>query len=84
MLLSDVNPDEAEESEVKNNSTLSDSDQTSTDDEIQWIDFNEFQNEDQKSNYEEIIEEEEHDDGSFYVDTHIWEEVLLHKESKDL
>ena len=38
MLLSDVNPDEAEESEVNNNSTLSDSDQTTTDDEIQWID----------------------------------------------
>ena len=79
MMLSDVNPDEFEETIAKNNITLSNFDlKTTKDDEVEQIDFREFINEDQKSNYEEIVATAEDDDeeyGTFHVEEDIWNEV---------
>ena len=59
----------------KNNITLSNFDLTDTKDGVEWIDFSELTNEDQKSNYEEIVEDEESDDDTFHVEEDIWQEV---------
>lgn len=78
MLLSDVNPDEFEETLEKSNITLSNFDlQTNTEDGIERIEFSEFINEDQKSNYEEIVEDKDDDteDDMFHVEETIWQEV---------
>eukprot|EP00092_Neocalanus_flemingeri_P009884 GFUD01010653.1.p1 GENE.GFUD01010653.1~~GFUD01010653.1.p1 ORF type:complete len:626 (+),score=162.41 GFUD01010653.1:56-1933(+) len=80
MLLSDVNPDEFEETIAENNITLSNFDlQTFEEDGIERIEFSEFINEDQKSNYEEIVADKDDDDddedGTFHVEEDIWEEV---------
>ena len=75
MLLSDVNPDESQETIEKNNITLSNFDLTNTKDGVEWIDFSELTNEDQKSNYKEIVEDEESDDDTFHVEEDIWQEV---------
>ena len=75
MLLSDVNPDDFVESISKSNITLSNFDLTNTEDGVEWIDFSELIEEDQKNNYEEIVGDDEEEDDTFHVEHHIWEEV---------
>jgi len=75
MLLSDVNPDDFVESISKSNISLSNFDLKNTEDGVEWIDFSELIEEDQKSNYEEIVGDDEEEDDTFHVEHHIWEEV---------
>lgn len=75
MLLSDVDPDESDDYVEKSNIALSEADLPTSEEGIQWIEFNEFQTEDQKSNYQEIIEDDENEDDTFHVEDHVWQEV---------
>ena len=80
MLLSDVDPDESDDYVEKSNIALSEADLPTSEEGIQWIEFNEFQTEDQKSNYQEIIEDDENEDDTFHVEDHVWQEVCLDKQ----
>ena len=54
-----MNPDDFVESISKSKITLSNFDLTNTEDGVEWIDFSELIEEDQKNNYEEIVGDDE-------------------------
>merc|ERR1719357_891928 len=75
MLLSDVDPDEAEKQIATGNITVDSIIKNQSEDGVEWIDFNEFANEEQKSNFDDVVKEDNDAKDRFYVEDHIWEEV---------